>query len=91
MVTPILMTADPDGWGETGFEPVKTDVPNKLCEGLKISARAIHAFWPFYAKLRSPIRTSIVPDRNDPCPCGSGRKYKRCCGSPLNEALHPGR
>lgn len=18
--------------------------------------------------------------RNDPCPCGSGRKYKRCCG-----------
>ncbi|MDX1631851.1 MAG: preprotein translocase subunit SecA [Thermoanaerobaculia bacterium] len=20
--------------------------------------------------------------RNDPCPCGSGRKYKRCCGAP---------
>ncbi len=20
--------------------------------------------------------------RNDPCPCGSGRKYKNCCGSP---------
>jgi len=20
--------------------------------------------------------------RNDPCPCGSGKKYKRCCGSP---------
>ena len=20
--------------------------------------------------------------RNDPCPCGSGRKYKRCCGDP---------
>jgi uncharacterized protein YecA (UPF0149 family) len=19
--------------------------------------------------------------RNDPCPCGSGRKYKKCCGS----------
>ncbi len=18
--------------------------------------------------------------RNDPCPCGSGRKYKQCCG-----------
>lgn len=18
--------------------------------------------------------------RNDPCPCGSGRKYKKCCG-----------
>lgn len=21
------------------------------------------------------------PGRNEPCPCGSGRKYKRCCGS----------
>jgi len=22
--------------------------------------------------------------RNDPCPCGSGRKFKKCCGGPLN-------
>ncbi len=21
----------------------------------------------------------VRPGRNDPCPCGSGRKYKRCC------------
>lgn len=21
--------------------------------------------------------------RNDPCPCGSGRKYKKCCGAPV--------
>ena len=21
------------------------------------------------------------PDRNDPCPCGSGRKFKHCCGN----------
>lgn len=20
--------------------------------------------------------------RNDPCPCGSGRKFKKCCGAP---------
>ncbi|MBQ7721705.1 MAG: SEC-C domain-containing protein, partial [Kiritimatiellae bacterium] len=19
--------------------------------------------------------------RNDPCPCGSGKKFKKCCGS----------
>ncbi|MFR1868571.1 SEC-C metal-binding domain-containing protein [Eisenbergiella massiliensis] len=19
-------------------------------------------------------------ERNDPCPCGSGKKYKQCCG-----------
>jgi uncharacterized protein len=22
----------------------------------------------------------VTPERNDPCPCGSGRKYKNCCG-----------
>ncbi len=22
--------------------------------------------------------------RNDPCPCGSGKKYKKCCGAPVN-------
>lgn len=27
----------------------------------------------------SPVR-SARPGRNDPCPCGSGRKYKQCCG-----------
>ena len=21
------------------------------------------------------------PGRNDPCPCGSGKKYKKCCGA----------
>ncbi|HEX4832246.1 MAG TPA: SEC-C metal-binding domain-containing protein [Trebonia sp.] len=24
--------------------------------------------------------------RNDPCPCGSGRKYKRCHGDPASHA-----
>jgi uncharacterized protein len=25
------------------------------------------------------VRTSPQPGRNDPCPCGSGLKYKKCC------------
>jgi preprotein translocase subunit SecA len=25
-------------------------------------------------------RQAAKVGRNDPCPCGSGRKYKRCCG-----------
>jgi tetratricopeptide (TPR) repeat protein len=31
---------------------------------------------------------SMKPGRNDPCPCGSGRKYKHCCG--LLSAAVPG-
>ncbi len=27
-----------------------------------------------------PVRIEAGPKRNDPCPCGSGKKYKKCCG-----------
>ncbi len=29
-----------------------------------------------------PIRRGRKIGRNDPCPCGSGKKYKKCCGRP---------
>ncbi|MBV9469645.1 MAG: SEC-C domain-containing protein, partial [Abitibacteriaceae bacterium] len=25
-------------------------------------------------------QVQVKAGRNEPCPCGSGRKYKRCCG-----------
>lgn len=28
----------------------------------------------------APDGTELKPGRNDPCPCGSGKKYKKCCG-----------
>ena len=31
------------------------------------------------APKKKPKRVSKI-GRNDPCPCGSGRKYKQCCG-----------
>ena len=34
-------------------------------------------------KKSQPARSTKV-GRNDPCPCGSGKKYKSCCGSTLH-------
>ena len=38
-----------------------------------------------FLRARPPIkqvqRESNKIGRNDPCPCGSGKKYKKCCGS----------
>ncbi|MFB3894620.1 MAG: SEC-C metal-binding domain-containing protein [Phycisphaerae bacterium] len=28
-----------------------------------------------------PIHAAKAVGRNDPCPCGSGKKYKKCCGA----------
>ena len=30
----------------------------------------------------APATATKTPGRNDPCPCGSGLKYKKCCGRP---------
>ena len=27
-----------------------------------------------------PVKKGAKVGRNDPCPCGSGKKYKKCCG-----------
>ena len=33
-----------------------------------------------YNKSKTFVNTNKV-GRNDPCPCGSGKKYKKCCGA----------
>ena len=64
-------------------------LPLLLGQGREAEAREL--FRRHAAPLRLERTASIVPiaavraGRNDPCPCGSGRKYKRCCGSTLLE------
>jgi preprotein translocase subunit SecA len=30
---------------------------------------------------KQPVLAAKKAGRNDPCPCGSGKKYKKCCGA----------
>ena len=53
----------------TGVGP-KTPDPRKLTTNRGESA----------AKPHQPAKTAEVVGRNDPCPCGSGKKFKKCCG-----------
>jgi len=40
---------------------------------------SLPAFIPPPTEPAVPIIASAVPGRNDPCLCGSGKKYKKCC------------
>ena len=42
---------------------------------MKLQAGAVEAEQP------KPVRTGAKVGRNDPCPCGSGKKYKKCHGA----------
>lgn len=61
--------------------PLKVDALLAFAESRGLDAGTAQARSELAASLAS--RDEIVPwppGRNDPCWCGSGRKYKRCCG-----------
>lgn len=62
-----------------------------LAQQIRESLVQIHAFWlPYrqaiFERRMAPYRSGPKVGRNDPCPCGSGKKFKKCCGA--GPALH---
>lgn len=58
-----------------------------LANALGICVISIRDYWlPRRREAAAVRRGAPKVGRNDLCPCGSGRKYKKCCGSP--ERLH---
>ncbi len=57
----------------------------QLAQQIEDSLANIHAFWlPLREAIHERetaqrLRTKV--GRNEPCPCGSGKKFKKCCGS----------
>ena len=41
----------------------------------------LRLWWLDHAPRTAPRRVEKAPGRNDPCPCGSGRKFKKCHGA----------
>ena len=44
------------------------------------AARQTHGDQSDDAVKKQPVKNGEKVGRNDPCPCGSGKKYKNCCG-----------
>ena len=54
-------------------------------EAAKITGAALQAINSLDNGIKSEVNRTVVNEgpkvgRNDPCPCGSGKKYKNCCG-----------
>jgi preprotein translocase subunit SecA len=54
--------------GTGGGQSKASDVVSEAAQAVEAQAKA------------RPVRTGPKVGRNDPCPCGSGKKYKNCCG-----------
>ncbi len=57
----------------------RVQVANPISEGFEGDG----AKKPKKVKIAKKSENSV--GRNDPCPCGSGKKYKKCCGAPNSE------
>ena len=57
----------------------------KLQQSIALNVQALHAYWlerridPIPSKSMPYRRSTPRVGRNDPCPCGSGKKFKKCC------------
>ncbi len=72
--------AEVDGFVTFSARFVEGGRAQALSERSRFARRA--AGWVYVDGQPAPVRTAEGKvGRNAPCPCGSGRKYKQCCGS----------
>jgi uncharacterized protein len=90
LVTPFLALAlegeapDPENPGP--FDDLSdeelTEITSLARDRLPEAVQDVYDYFIDRRQKLAPVRrTAAKVGRNDPCPCGSGRKYKHCCGA----------
>ena len=91
LLVPIFALAhenDPDPGMRPYKRAISAEEREKLIVGAAAGVTGIYGYFEARRLVeRQPLgnvttfrRTAPKIGRNDPCPCGSGRKFKQCCG-----------
>jgi hypothetical protein len=92
----VAAAMDPENWGpaknvtmqalRAGVDTTDQDAMRKYLYEQTQKALEERAYDSAYETPVTPpipiVEHSLKIGRNNPCPCGSGRKYKKCCGDP---------
>lgn len=84
LLRPIVTLGTEEGWRLLQADSNPDGAEQAAFDALESSVIAISRYW---RERRAVLRQAAIRPRslrvgrNDPCPCGSGRKYKRCCGN----------
>lgn len=70
-------------------EPMSAERREQLIIGVAASVPAIYRYFAPHRRVSAQLeregttyrRPSDKVGRNEPCPCGSGKKFKKCCGA----------
>ena len=90
ILRPFQLFATPEGCAELDAAEDEAVMHAEWSSKIEPTIHTIHAYWLPYREGSGTNQASSYPKRtsekskvgrNSPCPCGSGKKYKRCCGS----------
>lgn len=77
-----------DDTGALEVSPFSDDAPPSMSQArVDAFANAVWAVYDLFELWRGigprveTVRKQAAPGRNDACPCGSGKKFKKCCGA----------
>jgi uncharacterized protein len=84
LVLPVFFLADKKFLKDTLKYDFKVNYTDEQLKEVRLAAfddipESIIKLHRYYQQ--SPKITNVKPGRNEPCPCGSGKKYKKCCGA----------
>ncbi len=92
VLRPFYLLGSPD---ITEDEEALVETPAQreaLSQAIPANVKAIYKFWAPQRRAaeerihgKAPEMSGQKISRNAPCPCGSGRKYKKCCGKTESE------
>ncbi len=95
LLSTILLHGTTDGEEILKKKALTETERDAAADSLADSARQIHSYWldqrrqglnrgetPGIMPSRGPVRAPVKVGRNEPCPCGSGKKFKHCHGGP---------
>ncbi len=87
LLAPMLLYGTEAGWDRLKNDPELEARHQQIAEIIGPCVIGIRDYWLPRRKAAATFRREAPKvGRNDPCPCGSGKKYKKCCGSA--ERLH---
>ncbi|MFN4342034.1 MAG: UPF0149 family protein [Azonexus sp.] len=78
-----MLKEDAEKTGERWFSPAEeARLVADIQDNLPLIVQTLYNFWRNKRAGGTVLRSEEKVGRNDPCPCGSGKKFKQCCGSP---------
>jgi uncharacterized protein len=81
-LTALLLPPDSEEWKAhvAATYPKGDPTRDELIAEACMSVQDLRLFWVDFAPRTGTRRVEAAPGRNDPCPCGSGKKFKKCHG-----------